>query len=243
MIILPLVITTCILTSKETEVKEIDKYQELKQNLIENSNPELAKQMEKYLRNKFKFYGLKSPERRKSYHDLIKAERKNKKIDWKLLDQAWSDSHREAQYFACDYLISLEKYLTFEDIDHIFYYVKSKQWWDTIDSLIKPIGKIGLRDERVNELMLAWSKDNDFWVRRVAIEHQLLRKDKMNIELLEKILENNLNSSEFFINKAIGWALRDYSKTNPEWVREFIENHVSDMAPLSIKEGSKYLPS
>ena len=222
-------------------MKEIDKYQELKQKLIENSNPDLAKQMEKYLRNKFKFYGLKSPERRKSYRDLIKAEKKNKKIDWKLLDQAWSDSHREAQYFVCDYLISLEKYLTFEDIDQIFNYIKSKQWWDTIDSLIKPIGKIGLRDERVNYLMLIRSKDNDFWVRRVAIEHQLLRKDKMNIELLEKILENNLNSSEFFINKAIGWALRDYSKTNPEWVREFIENHVSDMAPLSIKEGSKYL--
>ena len=222
-------------------MKEIDKYQELKQKLIENSNPDLAKQMEKYLRNKFKFYGLKSPERRKSYRDLNKAEKKNKKIDWKLLDQAWSDSHREAQYFVCDYLISLEKYLTFEDIDQIFNYIKSKQWWDTIDSLIKPIGKIGLRDERVNDLMLIRSKDNDFWVRRVAIEHQLLRKDKMNIELLEKILENNLNSSEFFINKAIGWALRDYSKTNPEWVREFIENHVSDMAPLSIKEGSKYL--
>lgn len=241
MIILPLVITTCILTSKETEVKEIDKYQELKQNLIENSNPDLAKQMEKYLRNNFKFYGLKSPERRKSYHGLIKAEKKNKKIDWKFLDQAWSDSHREAQYFVCDYLISLEKYLRFEDIDQIFNYVKSKQWWDTIDSLIKPIGKIGLRDERVNDLMLAWSKDNDFWVRRVAIEHQLLRKDKMNTELLEKILENNLNSSEFFINRAIGWALRDYSKTNPAWVRKFIENHSSDMAPLSIKEGSKYL--
>ncbi len=222
-------------------MKEIDKYQELKQKLIENSNPDLAKQMEKYLRNKFKFYGLKSPERRKSYHDLIKAEKKNKKIDWKLLDQAWSDSHREAQYFVCDYLISLEKYLTFEDIDQIFNYIKSKQWWDTMDSVIKRIGKIGLRDERVNDLMLIWSKDNDFWVRRVAIEHQLLRKDKMNIELLEKILENNLNSSEFFINKAIGWALRDYSKSNPEWVREFIENHVSDMAPLSIKEGSKYI--
>lgn len=222
-------------------MKELDKYQQLKQKLVENSDPELATQMKKYLRNKFEFYGLKSPERRKSYHDLIKVEKKNKKIDWNFLDQAWSDSHREAQYFVCDYLISLEKYLTFEDIDQIFNYIKSKQWWDTIDSLIKPIGKIGLRDERVNDLMLTWSKDNDFWVRRVAIEHQLLRKDKMNIELLEKILENNLNSSEFFINKAIGWALRDYSKTNPEWVREFIENHVSDMAPLSIKEGSKYL--
>lgn len=91
--------------------------------------------------------------------------------------------------------------------------------------------------------MLAWSKDNDFWVRRVAIEHQLLRKNKMNTELLEKILENNLNSSEFFINKAIGWALRDYSKTNPAWVKKFINDHYSDMAALSIKEGSKYLHS
>ena len=126
---------------------------------------------------------------------------------------------------------------------HIFYYVKSKQWWDTIDSLIKPIGKIGLRDGRVDDLMLAWSKDNDFWVRRVAIEHQLLRKNKMNTELLEKILENNLNSSEFFISKAIGWALRDYSKTNPAWVKKFINDHYSDMAALSIKEGSKYLHS
>ena len=222
-------------------MKEISKYQRLRKKLIENSDPELARQMESYMRNKFKFYGLKTPERRKSYHDLIKLEKANKKIDWKFLDQAWADDHREAQYFVCDYLIALEKYLKFEDIDHIFNYVKSKQWWDTIDSLIKPIGKLGLRDERVNELMLAWSKDDDFWVRRVAIEHQLLRKDKMNVELLNAILENNLGSSEFFINKAIGWALRDYSKTNPNWVENFIRKHHTEMATLSIKEGRKYL--
>ena len=222
-------------------MKEISKYQRLRKKLIENSDPELARQMESYMRNKFKFYGLKTPERRKSYHDLIKLEKANKKIDWKFLDQAWADEHREAQYFVCDYLIALEKYLKFEEIDHIFNYVKSKQWWDTIDSLIKPIGKLGLRDERVNELMLAWSKDDDFWVRRVAIEHQLLRKDKMNVELLNAILENNLGSSEFFINKAIGWALRDYSKTNPNWVENFIRKHHTEMATLSIKEGRKYL--
>lgn len=222
-------------------MKEISKYQRLRKKLIENSDPELARQMESYMRNKFKFYGLKTPERRKSYHDLIKLEKANKKIDWKFLDQAWADEHREAQYFVCDYLIALEKYLKFENIDHIFNYVKSKQWWDTIDSLIKPIGKLGLRDERVNELMLAWSKDDDFWVRRVAIEHQLLRKDKMNVELLNAILENNLGSSEFFINKAIGWALRDYSKTNPNWVENFIRKHHTEMATLSIKEGRKYL--
>ena len=222
-------------------MKEISKYQRLRKKLIENSDPELARQMESYMRNKFKFYGLKTPERRKSYHDLIKLEKANKKIDWKFLDQAWADEHREAQYFVCNYLIALEKYLKLEDIDHIFNYVKSKQWWDTIDSLIKPIGKLGLRDERVNELMLAWSKDDDFCVRRVAIEHQLLRKDKMNVELLNAILENNLGSSEFFINKAIGWALRDYSKTNPNWVENFIRKHHTEMATLSIKEGRKYL--
>ncbi len=63
----------------------------------------------------------------------------------------------------------------------------------------------------------------------------------MNVELLDKILKNNLGSSEFFINKVISWALRDYSKINPNWVRDFIEAHHTEMATLSIKEGSKYL--
>lgn len=89
--------------------------------------------------------------------------------------------------------------------------------------------------------MLKWSQDPYFWVRRVAIEHQLLRKKKMNTALLQKIIENNLDSQEFFINKAIGWALRDYSKTNPDWVRNFIELHREHLAKWSIKEGSKYL--
>ena len=115
------------------------------------------------------------------------------------------------------------------------------QWWDTVDSLIKPIGDLGLRDARINELMLEWSTDSDFWVRRVAIEHQLLRKKKMNTDLLAQIIENNLNSQEFFINKAIGWALRDYPKTNSEWARQFIAENYDRMAKLSITEGSKYL--
>lgn len=126
------------------------------------------------------------------------------------------------QYFVCDYLIAMKKYLKFEDMSKVEEFVRTKQWWDTIDSLIKP-GDLGLRDERIDELMLTWSRDDDFWIRRVAIEHQLLRKDKMNLPLLEEILKNNLNSDEFFINKAIGWALRDYSKTNPVWVKNSLK--------------------
>lgn len=131
--------------------------------------------------------------------------------------------------------------LTFEDIPAIRKFIDMKQWWDTIDSLDQVIGKIGLRDERVDALMLEWSTDEDFWVRRIAIDHQLLRKDKTNTVLLEKIIVNNLGSDEFFINKAIGWSLRDYSKTDPEWVRNFIERYRNRMDKLSIREAGKYI--
>ena len=89
--------------------------------------------------------------------------------------------------------------------------------------------------------MLEWSRDEDFWLRRLAIEHQLLQKEETDVQLLEQILVNNLDQTEFFINKAIGWALRDYSKTNPDWVLEFIEKYKDRLSKLSIKEGSRYL--
>lgn len=215
--------------------------EDLKKNFEKRENEDNAIQMAKYLRNQFVFYGLKSPVRRDAYHQILKDEKKKKQIDWDLLDQAWNDKHREMQYFVCDYLLAMEKYVSYDDLFKIEHYVRTKQWWDTIDSLMKLYGYVGLKDQRVDQLMLDWSKDPDKWVRRVAIEHQLLRKDKMNTALLSQILENNLESDEFFINKAIGWALRDYSKTNPEWVSDFIDGNYNHFAKLSITESSKYL--
>ena len=136
---------------------------------------------------------------------------------------------------------TIDNFLTYDDIPRIKVYIKCKSWWDTTDSLDRVIGQIGLRDSRVDALMLEWSLDDDFWVRRVAIDHQLCRKEKTNTELLEKILVNNFGSDEFFINKAIGWSLRDYSKTNPEWVRAFVEKHADRMSKLSVKEAGKYI--
>ena len=93
----------------------------------------------------------------------------------------------------------------------------------------------------LEKIILQWSLSDNIWLRRVAIDHQLLRKEKTNVQLLEKILLHNLNQIEFFINKAIGWALRDYSETNPTWVACFIEKNKERMADRSIKEASKYL--
>ena len=219
----------------------MDKYLEIRAMFENREDKENALAMAKYMRNKFKFYGLPTPKRKEIYKSFLKDEKKNKIIDWDFLDKCYEDEHREFQYLVCDYLNAMIKYLTYEDIFKIKKYLKSKQWWDTIDFLDKVIGKIGLRDNRVDDLMLKWSKDEDFWIRRLAIDHQLCRKEKTNIELLEQIIVNNFVSDEFFINKAIGWSLRDYSKTNPDWVRNFISKYKDKMDKLSIKEASKYI--
>lgn len=205
------------------------------------ANQDKALQMAQYMRNQFVFYGLPTPQRKQVYKDFLKQEKKKKSIDWQFLDQCYKDEHREFQYLVGDYLHTMKQYLVYEDIEHIQKYIQIKQWWDTIDLFDRIIGEIGLKDCRVNDLMLQWSQDKDFWVRRIAIDHQLCRKEKTNTELLEKIIVNNLGSDEFFINKAIGWALRDYSKTNPQWVKHFIEKYHDRMHRLSIKEGSKYI--
>jgi len=120
----------------------------------------------------------------------------------------------------------MQKFLKKGDISKLKYLVVTKSWWDTVDLLSKIIGDVVNRNKELKTLMLEWSKkENNIWLRRVAILHQLSFKENVDKLLLETILEDNLSDGEFFINKAIGWALRDYSKVNPEWVRKFIEKN------------------
>ncbi|EHJ57576.1 hypothetical protein HMPREF9318_02069 [Streptococcus urinalis FB127-CNA-2] len=203
------------------------------------SDADKAKQMSAYMRNLFSFYGIKTPERRLIYKDIIKEAKKSKIIDWQLLDKAWQSPKREMHYFVCDYLKGCQKLLIYEDIPHLLSFAKTNQWWDTIDHFDRILGRIN--DPRIKEFMIDLSHSDDFWLRRIAIDHQLGAKDKTDTELLALIICQNFGSQEFFINKAIGWSLRDYSKTNPEWVRNFIKEHKSQLAPLSIREASKYL--
>ena len=219
----------------------MDKYLEIKQLFEENKDKENALAMSKYMRNMFDFYGIPAPKRKEIYKDFIKQEKNSKVIDWSFLDRCYEDNHREFQYLVYDYLLAMKKYVSYEEIEKIKKYILTKSWWDTIDFLCKVIGDISLRDIRVKELMLEWSQKNNIWLRRTSIEHQLNLKDKTDTELLEKIIINNFNSNEFFINKAIGWALRDYSKTNPDWVKCFINKYKIQMDSLSITEASKYI--
>ncbi|SUN77608.1 DNA alkylation repair protein [Streptococcus macacae NCTC 11558] len=197
--------------------------------------------MAAYMQNRFSFLGLAQPKRRALAKEWFKEAKKRKIIDWDFVDQCWSLPEREFQYLACDYLRALQSFLIEDDLPHLKQLVITKSWWDTVDSLARTIGSINYPSPIVDQEMLELSVADNIWLRRIAINHQLLRKEQMNTDLLSKIIVNNLNQTEFFINKAIGWILRDYSKTNPAWVKTFIKSHKENMAKLSIKEASKYL--
>lgn len=209
---------------------------------LENSRDnEQAMKMSAYMRDQFSFLGTPSPKRKAIYKDFFKEAKKEPLVDWSFVHDCWKQEYREYQYVATDYLLLKKKCLTVSDVAKIKELVISKSWWDTVDGLDGVVGEIALSYPEVNEMMLAWSTDENFWVRRMAIDHQLSRKAKTNTDLLEAIIKNNLGQTEFFINKAIGRSLRDYSKTNPQWVTDFIERYREKLAPLSIREASKYL--
>ena len=216
-------------------------FNKLYEEMIQHKNEEQAQKMSKYMLNKFEYIGIKTPERRKIFKNFFKEYKNEEKIDWEFVNNCWENKYREFQYVAADYLKNMKDKLTIDDIPKLKQFILKKSWWDTIDNLDMTIGALALKDSNVNKILLEWSLDENIWLRRIAIDHQLLRKEKTNTELLEKILKNNLGQTEFFINKAIGWALRDYSKTNPKWVKNFIEKNKEKMAKLSIKEASKYL--
>jgi 3-methyladenine DNA glycosylase AlkD len=190
-----------------------------------------------YMRDQFSFYGLPSPLRKTIEKPYIKEAKAH--FSWAYLDSLYEDPHRECQYFVMDVLKGMKKKLTYDDIEHIKGYILDRSWWDVNDELVKVIGAIGLKEERVKDLMLTWSVSEEMWLRRVSILHQLAYKEKTDVVVLERVIRHNLSSDEFFINKAIGWALRDYSKTNPAFVSDLLKKY--DFASLSVKEASKYL--
>lgn len=204
------------------------------------ANADDARAMKAYMRGRFEFLGVKTPARRKAAKAFFKKHG-GADIDWRFVRQAWEHPFREMQYAALDYLETRKNLLRPGDLPQLKKLAQSKSWWDTIDFLDRLAGGIIAGFPETRPVILQWSRDEDIWLRRLAIDHQLLRKDQTDQHLLEQILVNNLDQTEFFINKAIGWALRDYSKTNPEWVKNFIRQHHGKMAPLSIREASKYL--
>ncbi|MDR1940321.1 MAG: DNA alkylation repair protein [Clostridiales bacterium] len=209
--------------------------------LKSNANPERAAEMSAYMRNLFPFFGIPAPLRKRLFADCLKAAPKGTPIDWEFVRTCFSAVGRELQYAAIYYLQSKKKLLSVDDLPCLRELITTKSWWDTIDDMHTLVGAAALESPEGREILLAWSLDGDMWLRRAAIICQIGRKKKTDAGLLAAVIKNQFGQREFFINKAVGWSLREYSKTDKEWVREFIADSADSLAPLSVREASKYL--
>lgn len=207
----------------------------------QNRDPDRAVGMAAYMKNLFPYLGIAKPLRAKLQSSFLKESRHSKTIDWDLVDRLWALPEREFQYLATDYLLSLKKHLGINDIDSLKMLILEKAWWDTVDMLAShAVSSLCLKHPSlINTHLIQWAGSNNIWLARTAILFQLKYKSNTDIAVFEQVLDPNLNSREFFINKAIGWALREYSKSNPEWVRNYLSCH--QLQPLSVREASKYL--
>jgi len=206
----------------------------------ENKNEENAFYMAKYMKNKFPFIGIKKPDRVALAKEFLKIKVKEKKVDWDFIYKCYNMLEREFHYLAIDYMDKIKDLFTPDDMKNIEELIVTKSWWDTVDYINKIVGHIAMKYPEVKDQTIQnWIYSDNIWLKRVSIIFQLKYKEKTDTEFLKKAILYNSQTSEFFIDKAIGWALREYSKTNKEWVRKFIENN--KLSKLSIREGSKYI--
>lgn len=216
-------------------------YDGLFEEMEAKADAEKSKSMSAYMKDLFPFLGLPKPVLSALIKPYMKAGRKQEPFDWNFVFLCWEKPYREAQYVAVGYIMEKMNRLVREDIDKLKRLITEKSWWETVDSLDAACGALVEKHPELKETMREWSRSDNLWLRRTAINFQQRFKENTDTSLLAEIIENNLNSKEFFINKAIGWSLREYSKTDAEWVRAFLSKNESGLASLSKKEASKYL--
>ena len=207
-----------------------------------NRNEDQAGPMKKYMKDHFPFLGIKKPARSELMKQFFNESGILKEAFQKEFVQSlWYKEEREYQYAALDYIGRIGKKLEKADLPLMEQLITTKSWWDTVDMLAQhPVGTIALKfPDVIPESIEKWAYGTNMWLNRTAILFQLKYKENTDEELLYRYIKKNAKSKEFFIQKAIGWALREYSKTNPSSVKLFIEGN--DLPKLSIREGSKYL--
>jgi 3-methyladenine DNA glycosylase AlkD len=213
----------------------------LEKAFTENSNAENAVAMSKYMKNNFIFFGIKTVERRQLFKNIW-AENQKEVTDnpRETALFLYSKKERELHYCAMEILIKkLKNNYIKEDIQLIEKLITTSSWWDSVDVISKFIlgGYLQKFPLETTAVISHFSNSENMWLNRSAILFQLGYKEKTNFDLLKSICEKHKTSTEFFIQKAIGWALREYAKTNPEAVRDFVS--VSNLKKLSQKEALK----
>ena len=208
----------------------------------QNADPAQAAPMKKYMRDQFEYLGIKTPQNAALQKQFFEEHGFPALSDLDpVLRDLWSLPQREFQYVAVGLLGRFNKQIPANFIKTVEYLLVTKSWWDTVDSIAG--GTVGVHFQRfpsVREKYLAkWRASENFWLRRTTILFQLNYKKETDFDLLCEIIRENLNSKEFFINKAIGWSLRQYARVDSNAVKKFVKS--TPLHPLSRREAMKHL--
>ena len=204
--------------------------------------PETGAGMSAYLRHKFLCFGIKSPIRKqiqKNWFQEIKQENYN---HWDVVYNLWDLEQREYHYIAIDYLNKVSKQKIRKDDDQLIEeLITTHSWWDSVDSIAS--NYVGMYFQKFpgkkEEVITRWRKSDNLWLNRTSLIFQLKYKDDVDFNLLKDLIKQFQPNKEFFIQKAIGWSLRQYSKFNPDAVRDFVEE--INLQGLALREAKKYL--
>lgn len=214
----------------------------LEREFSKKCHPEKALAQKAYLKNQFEFFGLTAPIRREIQKPFLQKEYLPPKSDLEdIVKTLWLKPEREFQHFGLELTYKYIKQLEIYDLELFEFMVVNKSWWDTID-FISPrlMGQYFKTFPNQREKSIEkWLASNNIWLQRSSILFQLKYKKDLDTDFLSYIINALLGSKEFFINKAIGWILREYSRTNPDWVISFCER--TDLANLSRREALRLI--
>lgn len=220
-------------------MQPITKY--IKNELKQHGDAKKAPQMQAYMKTDQPFYGVQSKQRKLIFRNAIKMFPIISRDSWeKVILELWNGTHREEMYQALEVAERYKKYHDETAWNLFEKLLRSATNWDTVDWLSSNlIGQLVSKYRHFEKQLVAWSNDDNFWVRRASLLAHLKHKEKTNAKLLANTILKLSQEEEFFIRKAIGWVLRQYSYTDPEWVLQFVKNHEDKLSGLSKREALK----
>jgi len=215
--------------------------------LAAGGDPEKAAQQQRYMKSALPYRGYAAPELKALLRPLLASYEPVDRVTWERTVRAlWDDAtHREERYAA----IAVARHrrarawLAPESVPLLRHLVVTGAWWDLVDETAQHLVRPALVAHRaeLTPVLWGWASDEDVWVRRTAVICQLGLRADTDLDLLEHAIESNLDDQTFWLRKAIGWALRDYGRTDPGWVRAEVLRHGDRMSGLSRREALKHL--
>ena len=223
----------------------LDDLPELERGLRAVADTDRSVEMEAYLKDQFPMLGVATPQRRQIVKDTLHT-RTTPRHDELVaaVDRLFDLPEREFHYCAVDLARRWQRVLDVEDLPWLASLVSTHSWWDTVDTLaVHPVGHV-VRNDRVaaRATLDRWAVSDDLWLNRTAILHQLMFKAETDSEQLFEYCDLHAPSTEFFLRKAIGWALRQYARTDPDAVIDYVNERRDGLSGLTIREALKHLP-